>query len=162
MQLLTMPPPILPVAPAACPMPDSRRDLVRQCRVVIIDDDSSIRQAFTWAFQDLECEVIASSGSADALAQMMRLKFVPDAVIADYHIDNETSGLRAIRLIRRLFRLDLPAVIITGDISISAAELVRPDEGIRWLFKPVGYTDLSSLVDGFRALKERMPPTAEI
>lgn len=91
---------------------------------------------------------------------MMRLEFVPDAIIADYHLDNGTSGLRIIRLIRRLFRADLPAVVITGDIS--AAGLAGPDEDIRWLFKPVGYTSLASLVDDFRTSMERAPMAAEI
>jgi hypothetical protein len=81
-------------------------------------------------------------------------------VIVDYHLDNETSGLRIIRLIRRLFRVDLPAVVITGDIS--AAGLAGPDEGIRWLFKPVGYTSLAGLVDNFRTSMDRMPVSAEI
>jgi DNA-binding NtrC family response regulator len=160
MQLFTMPPSIMPVVPAACPIPIVGQSLVRQCRIVIIDDDPSIRQAFTWALQDLDCEIISSSHIADALTQMMRLEFVPDAVIADYHLDNEMSGLRVIRLVRRLFRRDLPAVIITGDIS--AAGLAGPDEGIRWLFKPVGYTGLANLVDNFRTSMERIPVVGEI
>jgi DNA-binding NtrC family response regulator len=160
MQLFTMPPSILPVVPAASPIPADGHSSMCKCRIVIIDDDRLIRQAFTWALQDLDCEVIASSHIADALSQMMRLEFVPDAVIADYHLDNGTSGLRVIRLIRRLFRADLPAVIITGDIS--AAGLAGPEEGIRWLFKPVGYTSLASLVDNFRTSMERIPVVAEI
>jgi DNA-binding NtrC family response regulator len=160
MQLFTMPPSILPIIPAVSPIPADSHSSVCKCRIVIIDDDCSIRQAFTWALQDLGCEVIASSHIADALSQMMRLEFVPDGVIADYHLDNGTSGLRVIRLIRRMFRADLPVVVITGDIS--AAGLAGPDEGIRWLFKPVGYTSLASLVDNFRASKERIPVVAEI
>ena len=160
MQLFTMPPLVLPVIPVASPIPSDGHSSMCKCRIVIIDDDRSIRQAFTWALQDLDCEVIASSHIADALSQMMRLEFVPDAVIADYHLDNTTSGLRVIRLIRRLFRVDLPAVIITGDIS--AAGLAGPDEDIRWLFKPVGYTNLASLVDDFRNSMERIPVVAEI
>jgi DNA-binding NtrC family response regulator len=160
MQLFTMPPSILPVVPAASPIPADGHSSLCKCRIVIIDDDRSIRQAFTWALQDLDCEVIASSHIADALSQMMRLEFVPDAVIADYHLDSEASGLRVIRLIRRLYRVDLLAVVITGDIS--AAGLAGPDEGIRWLFKPVGYTNLASLVDDFRTSMERAPMAAEI
>jgi DNA-binding NtrC family response regulator len=160
MQLFIMPSPILPVDKANCLAPDVCHKVVRKCRIVIIDDDRSIRQAFTWALQDLDCEVIASSHIADALSQMMRLQFVPDAVIADYHLNNETSGLTVIRLIRRLFRVDLPAVVITGDIS--AAGLAGPDEGIRWLFKPVGYTSLASLVDNFQAAMERIPVASKI
>jgi DNA-binding NtrC family response regulator len=160
MQLFVMPSPILPVDKANCLAPDVCHKVVRKCRIVIIDDDRAIRQAFTWALQDLDCEVIASSHIADALSQMMRLEFVPDAVIADYHLDNETSGLRVIRLFRRLFRVDLPAVVITGDTF--TAGLAGPDEGIRWLFKPVGYTGLASLVDSFRTSMDRMPVSAEI
>lgn len=158
MKLLIIPPPNLSVDKANCLVPDVCHKVVRKCRIVMIDDDRSIRQAFTWALQDLDCEVIASSHIADALSQMLRLQFVPDAVIADYHLDNETSGLRVIRLIRRLFRVDLPAVVITGDIS--AAEIVLPNEGIRWLFKPVSYTSLAILVEEFRALMERRSLTA--
>ena len=160
MRLITMPSPILPVAPAACPMPTAGHDSIRPCRIVIIEDDASIRQAFTWALQDLDCEIISSSHITDALAQMMRLEFIPDAIIADYHLDSEMSGLRIIRLIRRLFRVDLPAVVITGDVS--AAEFAEQSEGILWLFKPVGYTSLAILIEEFRASMERRSLTNEI
>lgn len=160
MQLFATPSPTLPVASAACPITAAGHDLTRPCRIVIIEDDVSIRQAFTWALQDLDCEIISSSHIADALAQMMRLEFVPDAIIVDYHLDNERSGPRVIRLIRRLFRVDLPAVVITGDVS--AAELAEPNEGIHWLFKPVGYTSLAILVEQFRASMERRSLTKKI
>lgn len=160
MQLFIMPSPNLPVDKAHRLVPVVCQKIMRKCRIVIIDDDPSIRQAFTWALQDLDCEVIASSHMADALSQMMRMEFVPDAVIADYHLDSEISGLKVIRLFRLLFRVDLPAVVITGDTS--ATGLAGPDDGIRWLFKPVGYTGLAGLVDNFRTTMERIPVVAEI
>ena len=53
-------------------------------------------------------------------------------------------------LLRQLFSVDLPAVMITGDSALNDS-----DEGavqdIRCLSKPVGYSDLDGLIAKIRA-----------
>jgi len=111
MQLFSIQTPNSPVVPAPPPTQGVRS----QCHILVIDDDPPVRQAFTWALQDLDCLVIAAATLADALAQMTRMEFTPDAVIVDFHLEGGVSGFDVIHLLRRLFSVDLPAVMITGD-----------------------------------------------
>ena len=117
----------------------------RQCHILVVDDDRMVRQAFTWALQDINCLVVAAANLADALAQMAHKKFIPDAVIVDFHLEDGVSGFEVIHLLRRLFNADLPAVIITGDDAVSDFD-ERMIQDIRCLSKPVGYSDLDGLV----------------
>lgn len=156
MQLNSTPLSILPVISPTQPVDPA----TRPCRVVVIDDDRAVGQAFAWALEDLNCQVIAALHIADALAQMKRQDFVPDAVIVDYHLDGETSGLRVIHLIRRLFGPDIPGVIITGDISVN--ELIEPAaKNIQWLYKPVGYSSLAAMVSEFVSAMNRSQVAAD-
>jgi CheY-like chemotaxis protein len=116
---------------------------------LLVDDDRSVRQAFTWALQDLNCLVVAAADLADALAQMARMEFTPDAVIADFHLGDGVSGIEVIRLLRSLFNADLPAVMITADDSIGDSDELKVT-AIRCLSKPVGYSDLDGLIAEFR------------
>jgi CheY-like chemotaxis protein len=145
MQLLSISTPNAPVIPVSPPTHGARR----QCRILLIDDDRSVRQAFTWALQDLNCLVVAATNLADALAQMARMEFTPDAVIADFHLGDGVSGLEVIRLLRSLFNADLPAVMITGDASVGDSDEFKV-QTIRCLSKPVGYSDLDGLIAEFR------------
>jgi CheY-like chemotaxis protein len=146
MQLLSISTPNSPVIPVSPPTHGARR----QCRILLIDDDRSVRQAFTWALQDLNCLVVAAANFADALAQMACIEFTPDAVIADFHLgEGVVSGLEVIRLLRSLFNADLPAVMITGDASVGDSDEFKV-QTIRCLSKPVGYSDLDGLIAEFR------------
>jgi CheY-like chemotaxis protein len=112
---------------------------------LVIDDNRSVRQAFTWTLQDLDCLVVAAANLTDALAQMVRMEFTPDAVIVDFHLDDGVSGFEIIDLLRRLFSVDLPAVMITGDTAFSDSDEMMV-QTVRCLSKPVGYSDLGGLV----------------
>ena len=146
MQLLSNQNPNSPVVPVS----PSRQGVRRQCNILVVDDDRSVRQAFTWVLQDLDCLVVAAANLADALAQMTRMEFTPDAVIVDFHLEGGVSGFDVIHLLRQLFSVDLPAVMITGDAAITDSdERMAQDircQGIRCLSKPVGYSDLDGLI----------------
>ena len=145
MQLLSISTHNAPVIPVSAPTHGAGR----QCRILLIDDDRSVCQAFTWALQDLNCLVVAAANLADALAQMARMEFTPDAVIADFHLGEGISGFEVIRLLRSLFNADLPAVMITGDASVGDSDELKV-QTIRCLSKPVGYSDLDGLIAEFR------------
>ena len=86
----------------------------------------------------------------DALSCMAKESFIPDAVIVDFHLDDGSSGIDVIRILRLRFKADLPAVIITGDASIAEAD-GSGVQGIRCLSKPVGYADLGGLIAAFKS-----------
>jgi CheY-like chemotaxis protein len=156
MQLLSIQTPKSP----AVPVSPSTHGVKRQCRILVVDDDRSVRQAFTWALQDLDCLIVAAANLPDAVAQMTRLEFTPDAVIVDFHLDDGVSGFDVIRLLRRLFSVDLPAVTITGDAAVSDSD-EQPFQDIRCLSKPVKYSDLDGLIAEIRAGIDQAPVIAD-
>ena len=145
MQLFSIQTPNSPAVPVSSPTQGVRS----QCHILVVDDDRSVRQAFTWALQDLDCLIVAAANLADAVAQMAHSEFTPDAVIVDFHLDDGVSGFEVIRLLRRLFSVDLPAVMITGDAAVSGLD-ERSVHDIRCLSKPVGYSELDGLIAEIR------------
>jgi DNA-binding NtrC family response regulator len=103
------------------------------CHVLVIDDDQTVCQAFMWALQDTGCLVVAAPNLADALAGMASADFTPDAVMVDFHLDDQ----------------DLPAFIVTGDASASDLACTTAED-IRCLSKPLGYADLVRLIAEIR------------
>jgi CheY-like chemotaxis protein len=141
MQLLPVPALNLPVLPKPIVEPS--------CRVLVIDDDQTVRQAFMWALQDIGCLVVAAPNLAEALTGMTGAEFTPDGVMVDLHLDDGSSGLEVIRHLRARLRVDLPAFIVTGDASAGNLACAAAED-IRCLSKPLGYADLIGLIAEIR------------
>ena len=84
-------------------------------RVLVIDDDSEIRTSLRIMLESLDWQVRTSPGLADALCELKR-DFLPDAIIVDYRLKGEQSGVEIICELRAAGCL-APAVIVTGDTS---------------------------------------------
>lgn len=105
-------------------------------RVLVIDDEVSVREGMQALLQQWGC-VVALAGSADeALAAARALGAAPDALITDYRLRDERTGAQAIDRLQRELGVTMPALIITGD---TAPERLREAQasGHRLLHKPV-------------------------
>jgi CheY-like chemotaxis protein len=70
---------------------------------------------------------------------------VPDAIIADLHLDNGENGLAAVETIRQQLKSEIPALIVTADYSIEAAREAAI-YGLELLKKPIRPAELRSLL----------------
>jgi len=95
--------------------------------------------------QSWRCTVIAANGAEAALARLRQSNQVPDVLLADYHLDNDATGLQALSAIQALYPRPLPAVIITADRSDEMQSAVR-DAGYHLLNKPLKPARLRSLL----------------
>jgi len=103
-------------------------------RVLVIDDDESVRAAMrqlltAWG---CECDAADSIEDAQALARLNR----PGLVISDYRLRGQRTGAEAIATLRDEFGSRLPALLITGD---TAPQRLREASatGVPLLHKPV-------------------------
>ena len=110
--------------------------------VLVIDDEPSIRKAMTVLLKTWGHEVVAVSSLSEALQEN---KLKPDAIIADYRLINEKTGIEAIQSIHRLWGKGIPALIVTGD---SAPELLREAQssGYAFMHKPVNSAKLRAFL----------------
>jgi two-component system CheB/CheR fusion protein len=84
----------------------------------------------------------------------------PDLVIADYNLPRDANGLDVVERLQRELGVELPAIVLTGDISTETLrEIAR--HGCTHLNKPVKAQELTRLIRRLLA-KARTPEVASV
>jgi len=93
--------------------------IAQRPRVLLVDDDSSIRAVLSYILEDAGFDVVTAAGGEEALMRC-RSDSV-DVVITDMLMTNG-SGEEFVTQLRR-FRKDLPLIAVTGELGEGAAML---------------------------------------
>jgi signal transduction histidine kinase/CheY-like chemotaxis protein len=86
--------------------------------VVVIDDDRLVLDSVCGLLRSWGCEVSASTSSDAALASLLELHQTPDLIISDHHFTHGENGIAVIERLRHAFDAPIPALLVTGDISV--------------------------------------------
>ncbi|GHD14621.1 PAS-domain containing protein [Tianweitania populi] len=108
-------PPSLAADQAALSAPVPGAADVSGLKILCIDNDPQILDAMKRLLEGWGCDVSIALNSQDALA----FEVVPDMMLVDYHLDNET-GLDAVTAMRARHKLFIPAVLVTADRGAEA------------------------------------------
>jgi signal transduction histidine kinase len=103
--------------------------------VVLVDDDAEIRASMRLLLESWGCRCVAGATLAEVESGLEALRVRPDAVIADYHLTGDVTGMHIVGSLRSAFGATLPALIITGTAQASFQE--NPFAGIPFALKPV-------------------------
>jgi len=114
-------------------------------KVLLIENDPSSAEAMAALLEKWGCDVATTISATDAMDRIGALGEVPDAIIADLHLDNGENGLEAVNAIREQIRIDVPAIIVTADYS-PGAEKEAGMYGLELLRKPVKPAEMRSLL----------------
>jgi DNA-binding response OmpR family regulator len=117
--------------------------------VVAIDNDPHIADGMRALLSTWGCRPIVARSLREAMAELAREKCVPDAVFADYHLD-EGDGVDAIVALRWKFGPTLPAALITADRS-DDMRLRAQDKEVMVINKPLKPATLRALLAQWRA-----------
>jgi two-component system CheB/CheR fusion protein len=153
--------------PGAPPRP-RRRDAVQDAAsdpaILVVEDDPSVRELLDLLFQNEGYRTAVAADGEQALA-LARGALRPDCVVADYGLPNGLTGLQAIAGVREAVSREIPAVILTGDLSIDTMrEIAR--QGCVQRNKPVRADELTHLIQSLLAqsrqpaVQARPPPQA--
>lgn len=114
----------------------------RALQVLVIDDESSVREAMATLLGNWGHEVMAVSSLAEALQSVKR---APQAIIADYRLREDQTGIEAIRKLHETWGSTIPSLIITGD---TAPERLREaqESGLAFMHKPVNAAKLRAFL----------------
>ncbi len=87
--------------------------------VLVIDDDQAIRENMTELLQQWECVVLSAESSTNVIQQLNNSVLRPDAIISDFQLQYNQTGIHAIRDIREFCTMPfLPALMVTADRSV--------------------------------------------
>lgn len=118
-------------------------------RVVLVDDDASLREVLTFAIEELGHEVSAHSGGESALAEIAIQ--IPDVVVTDLKM----PGIDGMEVLRRV-RSTLPAtpvIILTAFGTIEDAVEAMKEGAHHYLTKPYRREELRVAIE--QALERR-------
>ena len=113
-------------------------------RVLCIDNEPAVLRGMQTLLEGWKCAVVTAQSAADAIKELQASGFVPDIVLADYHLDDST-GLEAITALQTATGLQAPVIVITADHSAALQREVR-QRGIALLRKPLKAAALRALM----------------
>jgi len=144
-----------PTAPPGQPRFDALDGRV----IAVLDDDPSAIDAMRALFATSRAEVAGAASMPDLLDALGRCARYPDLVVADLRLGGALTGVDAIAQLRDEFGVCIPALIVSGDTSRAAAQLVR-EAGLPLLAKPVDALALQEHACALIAAAERQAETA--
>jgi two-component system CheB/CheR fusion protein len=103
--------------------------------ILIVEDDPAVREMLEMLFEGEGHRITAVAGASEALALAARGALLPDVIIADYNLPGDLTGAEVIARLRQSLRREIPAIILTGDISSNTLRKIA-DAGCVYLSKP--------------------------
>ncbi len=85
--------------------------------VLVVDDEYGVCLAVEGLLETWGCVVMTATSGDAALQQLKEINEIPDVILSDYRLRDGETGGDAIRRIREHLKLDVPAIILTGDIA---------------------------------------------
>ena len=120
--------------------PDDRRtpngadNLPAGLRVLVMDDDPMIVAALTHDLSDRGCQSRGATSIAQA-EDVLNQGFRVDAIVVDFDLGCEETGLDFLGRMERTLRKKVPGLILTGGTDAATLAAVATG-GVRWLTKP--------------------------
>ena len=93
--------------------------------ILIVEDDPTVREMLEILFEGEGHRTTAVSSSNAALELAAKGALAADAIVADYNLPGILTGTEVVTRLREALRRDLPAVILTGDISSDTLRRIR-------------------------------------
>ena len=91
------------------------------------------------------CDVYTATTIGSAKAVVRNMESEPDAILADYHLDDGVTGMMALEVLSERLQGAVPGIVITADRTEEVAEEIRRS-GYYLLQKPVRPAALRALL----------------
>lgn len=121
------------------PVPD---DPLRGVRVLAIDNDRDVLESTAGLLRAWGCEVVTAQTTEQAVLSLGPV--APELMLADVHLEGGEDGVAAVTHLRQRFGRDIPAIVISGDISQTTRDRVASLD-MPLLEKPVAPMRLRTL-----------------
>jgi PAS domain S-box-containing protein len=126
--------------------------------VLVIEDETSVRTAVTRFLKVKGMGAVVVATGNDALTLINQREFRPDLVLSDYNLRGSTDGVESIKALRAALGLNVPAIVMTGDIRSETIEVIAAQD-ISVLVKPFSVEELLQQIK--RLHRGRESPTRQ-
>ncbi|MBI3433353.1 MAG: response regulator [Hydrogenophilales bacterium] len=131
---------IQPPTPASAPGP-----LPTDALVLLVDDESAILRGMAELFDNWQIDLVTAHSANEAEHWLASIGRVPDVIVSDYRLPDDTDGIEVITRLRQKFGRDIPAILVTGDTAPDTILRISK-AGIPLLHKPLRPAKLRALL----------------
>jgi len=129
--------------------------------ILVVEDDPSVCELLELVLSDEGHYIETARDGAAALELSARDALKLDLILADYNLPGGMNGLQLTSRLRQKFGREIPAIILTGDISSDTLrEIAR--QGCIHLNKPVKIKELTQLIQSLLPAKPSRAPREEV
>ncbi len=132
-------------APQALSVGQSEADDRHPGSILVIEDDPDVRELVEVFLTEEGHEVVTAYDGVGARELVAGGMVKPDLILADYNLPNGMNGAEVAGMIRDMLGCPVPAIILTGDISISITNTVALQHCMQ-LNKPVKLKELTQAI----------------
>jgi len=125
----------------------SEPQLLTDKNILIIDDEKDVLESLRIILESWQANVIAAGGEDEVMMILEYLHDPLDIIICDYRLKDSKNGIVLVGLIKHKIDCELPAIILTGDVT--KPELVQIDnDNLKVLSKPISAEKLNMTISG--------------
>lgn len=136
----------VPVKLACELMPSAENESLQGASILLVDDDNLVQEAMHALLAHWGCAVTLAASGDEALAALEQRAQAPDAILCDYRLSAGETGIDAIRRLRHVWGLQIPASLVSGDTAPERVSEARR-HGLTLLHKPVRPAKLRALLE---------------
>ena len=125
--------------------PEAKESARQSGAILVVEDDPSVREMLALLLEGEGHRTTTAEDGRKALELAARGAIRPDLVVADYNLPKGLNGLQVVAGLRETLGHEIPAVILTGDISTDTLREIAQG-GHLHLNKPVTAKELTDLI----------------
>ncbi|CAO3409024.1 ATP-binding response regulator [Azospirillum largimobile] len=118
-------------------------------RILVVDDDSMVLSGLLLTLESWGCAFVSASNMREVFAAVDGLEGPPDAILTDLRLPGKVSGFDVIDRVRKLFKADIPSVVLTGETAPESL-LEGQRRGCAFLHKPLHPGELRRVLEEVR------------
>lgn len=118
--------------------------------LLVVDDDAMVLTGLRLALEAWGCTIVPAADMREVFAAVDAMDHPPDAILTDLRLPGNVSGFDVIDRVRRLFRRDISAVVLTGETAPDSL-LEGQRRGCTFLHKPLHPGELRRVLEELRS-----------
>ncbi|WP_306150409.1 MULTISPECIES: hybrid sensor histidine kinase/response regulator [unclassified Roseibium] len=137
-------PPALQTAEAQPSAPPAAKGNLSGRKILVLENDPAVIEAMEGLLANWGCEFKVGRSTRDALEALESLRWIPDLIIADHHLDHGNLGTETLAQLFTILPTKVPAILATADASETVVEEAKR-LGVEHMPKPVKPAQLRAL-----------------
>ena len=113
--------------------------------VLLVDDENAILRGMAELFDNWDIDLVTAHSADEAVHWLDSLERIPDVIVSDYRLPDDTDGIEVITRLRQKYGRDIPAIVITGDTAPDTIQRIT-QAGFPLLHKPLRPAKLRALL----------------